>query len=239
MAGRLRALLRKWAWRLALGFVLLFAVLPLVWFAVFRFVPVPFTSFMVQASVAGWLDEKPWRLQHDWVPLAEISPQLQRAVIAAEDQKFGEHFGLDFGAIEAALDHNGKGRRVRGASTISQQTVKNIFLWPNRSYLRKGLEAWLTLMMETLWSKERILEVYLNSAEFGRGVYGAEAAAQHYFGKSAARLTRRESALLATVLPAPTRRNPARPSAYMQERARWIEAQMARLGPVEQAISPD
>lgn len=233
----MRNWLKKWRRRMVLGFFVLFVVLPLVWFTVFRFVPVPFTSFMLQASIAGWMRDPPQVLRHDWVPLAEISPHLQRAVIAAEDQKFAGHAGLDLAAIEAALEHNRTSVRVRGGSTISQQTVKNIFLWRNRSYLRKALEAWLALLMEIVWTKERILEVYLNSVEFGPGIYGAQAAAQYSFGKPAARLTRREAALLATVLPAPASRRAARPTSYMLERARWIEAQMVRIGPVEQVIS--
>lgn len=224
---------------LVLAGVLLFVALPLLYFAIFRFVPVPLTSFMVQGTVAGWLDDKPWTLRHEWVDLERISPWLQRAVIASEDQKFADHYGLDLEAMEKAMAHNQRGKRIRGGSTISQQLAKNLFLWPGRSYVRKGLEAWLTLQMETLWSKERILEVYLNSVEFGRGVYGAEAAAQHYFGKPAARLTAREAALLAAVLPAPRKRNPARPSAYVSKRADWIQQQLRRLGPVEKAFTDD
>ncbi|MFZ5723214.1 MAG: monofunctional biosynthetic peptidoglycan transglycosylase [Pseudomonadota bacterium] len=229
----------RWFKRLAVaGIVLLFFV-PVIWFVVFRFVPVPVTSFMIRGSVSGWLEEKPYRLQHDWVPIEQISPRLQRAVIASEDQKFLEHYGLDLEAIEKALVHNQRSRRVRGGSTISQQTAKNIFLWPGRSYVRKGLEAYLTVMMETLWSKERILEVYLNSAEFGRGIYGAEAASRQYFRKGAAQLTAREAALLAAVLPAPRKRNPARPSAYVSSHAAWIQGQMERLGPVERVFTAD
>ncbi|MFP5441297.1 MAG: monofunctional biosynthetic peptidoglycan transglycosylase [Gammaproteobacteria bacterium] len=230
---------RRWLKRLAIAALVVFVVLPVLWFAVFRFVPVPVTSFMIRGTVAGWLDDAPYRLRHDWVPLEEISPRLQRAVIASEDQKFPEHYGLDFEAMSKALDHNKRGRKVRGASTISQQTVKNIFLWPGRSYVRKGLEAWLTVLMETLWSKERILEVYLNSAEFGRGVYGAEAAAQQYFRKPASKLSAREAALLAAVLPAPRKRNPAKPSAYVSAHAGWIQSQMDQLGPVERKLSGD
>lgn len=240
--GRLAAFRRgvwRWTRRLLLLVLAVLLLLPLAWFAVFRFVPVPLTSFMVQGTVSGWLDEKPYELRHDWVPLAAISPQLQRAVIAAEDQKFPDHYGLDTEALEKAWRHNQRNRKVRGGSTISQQLVKNLFLWPGRSYVRKGLEAWYTLQMEIVWPKQRILEVYLNSVEFGRGVYGAEAAARHYFGKPAAKLTSREAALLAAVLPAPTRRSPAKPSAYVQSRANWIQRQMARLGPVEREFVAD
>ena len=234
-----RARLWRWARRLLVAGLVVFVVLPVVLLAVFRFVPVPATSFMVQGTVRGWLEDKPYTLRHDWVPMAEISPRLQRAVIASEDQKFPDHYGLDLEAMRKALAHNQQGRRIRGGSTITQQLAKNLFLWPARSYVRKGLEAWLALLIEALWSKERILEVYLNSVEFGRGVYGAEAAARHYFGKPAARLSSRESALLAAVLPAPRRRNPAQPSGYVQVRATWIQAQMARLGPVERQLTGD
>lgn len=235
----LRAFFWRWSKRFAVAGILLLLVLPAVYFAVFRFAPVPITSFMVQGTVSGWLDEKPYRLRHDWVSLAAISPRLQRAVIASEDQKFTEHFGIDTEAIEKAYLHNQRGRRIRGGSTISQQLAKNLFLWPGRSYVRKGLEVWFTLLMEVLWPKDRILEVYLNSVEFGRGVYGAEAAAQYYFRKPAARLTAREASLLAAVLPAPRLRNPARPSAYVQSRAQQIQRQMARIGPVERSFAAD
>lgn len=234
-----RAQLWRWSKRLAVLGIVVLLVLPVLWFAVFRFVPVPVTSFMVRGTIAGWLEEKPYTLRHDWVALEQISPRLQRAVIASEDQKFLDHYGLDLEAIEKAMAHNQRGKRVRGGSTISQQTAKNLFLWPGRSYVRKGLEAYFTVLMETVWSKRRILEVYLNSAEFGRGVYGAEAAAQFYFRKSAAQLSNREAALLAAVLPAPRKRNPARPSAYVARHASAIQAQMARIGPVEQAFTAD
>lgn len=239
-AGRgVGAFLWRWFKRLAVAGILVLLVLPLLFFAVFRFVPVPLTSFMVQGSVAGLLEDKPYSLSHDWVSLDEISPRLQRAVIASEDQKFLDHYGLDIEAMQKALVHNKRSKRIRGGSTISQQTAKNLFLWPGRSYVRKGLEAYLTLLMETVWSKERILEVYLNSAEFGRGIYGAEAAAQFYFHKPATKLSAREAALLAAVLPAPRKRNPARPSAYVSRRAAWIQGQMARLGPVEKVFTAD
>lgn len=214
-------------------------VLPLLFFIVFRFVPVPLSSFMLIGSVSGQLEDKPYELRHDWEPLENISPRLQRAVIASEDQKFLDHYGLDIEAMQKALSHNKRSKRIRGGSTISQQTAKNLFLWSGRSYLRKGIEAWLTVLMETVWSKERIIEVYLNCAEFGRGIYGAEAAAQFYFHKPASRLSAREAALMAAALPAPRKRNPAKPSAYMQGRAAWIQGQMARIGPVERAFAAD
>jgi monofunctional biosynthetic peptidoglycan transglycosylase len=174
-------------------------------------------------------DEEP-DARHDWVPWGEISGHVAVAVIAAEDQKFPAHDGFDFDAIDKALDDAGRGRRQRGASTISQQVAKNLFLWPGHSWLRKGLEVWFTIWIETLWPKRRILEVYLNSAEFGRSVWGVEAASRMYFGKPAALLNQPEAALLAAVLPSPKRMRVANPSAYVRRRQDWILNQMRRLG---------
>lgn len=210
--------------RLARGAALALALLVLgsvAAVALLRFVPVPVTAFMLQD------DERP--RQHDWVPWEEISRHAAVAVIAAEDQKFLEHDGFDFEAIDKALTDARRGRRLRGASTISQQVAKNLFLWPGQSWPRKGLEAWFTLCIETLWPKQRILEVYLNSAEFGRGVWGVEAASRRYFRKPAAKLNRPEAALLAAVLPNPRRFRVANPSAYVRQRQDWILWQMSRL----------
>lgn len=172
----------------------------------------------------------PARTQHQWVPLARIAPPMQLAVIAAEDQHFPDHHGFDLDAIRAAVQHNAQGRRIRGASTISQQTAKNLFLWPSRSYLRKGVEAWFTLLLELLVGKQRILELYLNVVEFGPGIYGVEAASRHYFGKPAAQLRWTEAARLAAVLPNPWRYQIQPPSPYVAERSRWIAQQMGQLG---------
>ncbi|HDN9016092.1 TPA: monofunctional biosynthetic peptidoglycan transglycosylase [Aeromonas salmonicida] len=169
-------------------------------------------------------------VKHDWVPIARISRELQLAVIAAEDQRFADHSGFDMDAISSALKHNQRSKRVRGASTLSQQTAKNLFMWSDRSFLRKGIEAWFTLLMELGWDKSRILEVYLNIVEFGPGIYGAEAATKHYFGKSAARLTRYEASLLAAALPNPWRYRVQPPSPYVQQRSAWIRRQMGQLG---------
>lgn len=189
--------------------------------AVLRVVPVPVTAFMLHD------DERPRR--HDWVPWEQISRHAAVAVIAAEDQRFLEHDGFDFEAIDRALTDAQRGRRLRGASTISQQVAKNLFLWPGQSWLRKGLEAWFTMWIELLWPKQRILEVYLNSAEFGRGVWGVEAASRLYFRKPAAGLNRPEAALLAAVLPSPKRFRVADPSAYLRQRQDWILWQAGRL----------
>jgi monofunctional biosynthetic peptidoglycan transglycosylase len=190
--------------------------------ALLRFVPPPTTAFMLASEY------KPVRYR--WVAWPRIAPVAALAVVASEDQKFPSHWGFDFGAMENALHHNAHSRRIHGASTITQQTAKNLFLWSGRSYLRKGLEAGFTVLIETLWPKRRILEVYLNVVEFGPGIYGVEAASQHYFGKSAARLSRHEAALLAAVLPNPERLHVDRPSTYVAARAADIEEQMQLLG---------
>lgn len=172
----------------------------------------------------------PDEVRHQWVDLDEISSNMQLAVIAAEDQRYPHHWGFDLNAMAAAFKHNERSSRVRGASTLSQQTAKNLYLCSWRSYIRKALEAWFTLLMELLLSKERILEIYLNIVEFGPGIYGVEAAAQHYFHTSAARLSRHQAALLAAVLPNPYRFNAGAPSGYVQRRANWIARQMRQLG---------
>lgn len=196
----------------------------------FRWAPVPLTSFMLQDRVASLAAEEGWRFSHDWVPWEEISPHAALAVVAAEDQKFPFHRGFDLEAIDQALTDAERGRRVRGASTITQQVAKNLFLWPGRSWFRKGLEAWFTVLIEVLWPKQRILEVYLNSAEFGRGVWGVEAASQRFFNRPAKRLSPHQAALLAAVLPNPKRLRVDRPSSYVRGRQSWILAQMRGLG---------
>ena len=191
----------------------------------------PHTAFMTEAQAAARVShDATYESRHTWVDLAHISPNLPLAVVASEDQKFPEHWGFDVEAIEKAYQLNQHSHRVHGASTISQQVAKNLFLWSGRSYLRKGLEAYFTLLIEGLWPKRRILEVYLNFAEFGHGIYGAEAAAQRFFHKSAARLTRGDAALLAAVLPNPQRYSAASPSRYVQQRRDWILGQMQALG---------
>ena len=191
----------------------------------------PWTSaVMLESRIEAWRkDDAKYRLRQDWVDAAQMSPHCARAVIAAEDQLFVEHAGFDFEAIRKAAEHNARSTRVRGASTISQQVAKNLFLWRGRSWVRKGFEVWFTVLIETLWPKERILEVYLNVAEFGRGVYGVEAAAQAFWHKSAKRLTRSEAATLAAVLPNPRRFRADAPSPYVQRRRDWILRQMAGI----------
>ena len=195
-----------------------------------RWLPVPTTSFILQAQWrALWADAPGPALAKDWVAWSQLSPALAQAAIAAEDQRFYAHQGFDFAALERAWKHNRRGKKIRGGSTISQQVAKNLFLWPGRSYVRKGLEAWFTVLIEALWPKRRILEVYLNIAEFGPMTYGAEAAAQRFFGKPARQLSRSQAALLAAVLPSPRRWSAARPSVFVRMRAARIQAQMAPL----------
>lgn len=200
--------------------------------ALFSVMPVPFSAVMVERQLGAWLSGDFGYVAHsDWVSMDEISPWMGLAVIAAEDQKFPEHWGFDVSAIEKALAHNERNEnRIRGASTLSQQTAKNLFLWDGRSWVRKGLEAGLTLGMETVWSKKHILTVYLNIAEFGDGVFGVEAAAQRYFHKPASRLSLSEAALLAAVLPNPLRFKANAPSGYVRSRQAWIMRQMRQLG---------
>ena len=165
--------------------------------------------------------------------MRNISPNMVQAAVAAEDNSFPYHFGFDFEAIRKALRHNEHSRRLRGASTISQQTAKNVFLWPSRSYLRKGIEAYFTLLIEVFWTKERIMAVYLNIVEMGDGVYGVEAASQKYFHKPASKLSQSEAAMLAAILPSPIKRNPARPSRFLLNAQYQIIVAMRQLGPVE------
>jgi monofunctional biosynthetic peptidoglycan transglycosylase len=196
-----------------------------------RWVPPPTSAFMVGSRLAALADgDFRYSNLYDWEPLERISPHAAMAAIAAEDQQFPFHAGFDFESIRKAVQHNAKSKRKRGASTISQQVAKNLFLWSGRSWVRKGLEVWFTVLIEAAWPKERILEVYLNVAEFGPGTWGVQAAARKYFGKDAARLTRREAATLAAVLPNPKRFRVDRPSAYVQRRRDAIMGQMRALG---------
>lgn len=206
------------------------ALLPPLTVLALRWLPPPTTAFMLQS-------EKP--VDYRWVPSAQIADAARKAVVAAEDQKFWTHNGFDFEAMEKAYLRNKKSRRVRGASTITQQVAKNLFLWPGGGYFRKGIEATFTLLIETLWSKPRILEVYLNIAEFGPGIYGVEAAAQKHFGKKAAQLSAQEAAQLAAVLPSPRRWSARSPGPYVQARARWIMGQIGYRRAPEPELEPE
>lgn len=197
---------------------------------IFAFLPVPFSAVMVERQLGAWFSGRFDYVAHsDWVSMDEISPWMALAVIASEDQKFPEHWGFDVDAIQKVLDNDGS-EQMRGASTLSQQTAKNLFLWDGRSWVRKGLEAGLTVGLETVWTKRRILTVYLNIAEFGNGVFGVEEASQRYFHKPASRLTISEAALLAAVLPNPIRFRADAPSGYIRMRQQWIIRQMRQLG---------
>ncbi len=223
----------RWIWRLLWKTAIWFLGVSIGLVIIYRFVPVPITPLMVIRLFEQTFDpKKDMRLYKDWEPMSNISKNAPQAVVGAEDQKFLEHKGFDFEAMEKAWENNKKGKRIKGASTITQQTVKNVFLWPSRSYVRKGLEAYFTVLVELLWSKERIMEVYLNVIEMGDGVYGIEAAAQTYYKKPAAKLSRSQAAMIAAVLPNPRRWSPARPTAYIKGRQSWIMRQMNNLEPV-------
>jgi monofunctional biosynthetic peptidoglycan transglycosylase len=221
-AGRAR---RPGTWRRRLAkAIIILALAPVLWVALHRFVPVPFTVLMAQRALAGDT------IVRNPVSIADISPHLVRAVIAGEDAKFCQHDGFDWKAIQTAMKNNERGRRLRGGSTISQQTAKNVFLWPGRSWLRKGIEAGFTVLIETLWPKRRIMEAYLNVAEWGDGVFGAEAAALTHFNKHARDLTPLEAARLAAILPSPRKWDPVRPNRRVARKARGIQkgAQIVR-----------
>lgn len=200
---------------------------------VFKWAPVPFTPLMAIRAVENKWEGRDAVLSHDWVPLEEISPNLQKAVIASEDGNFLNHYGFDFQAMQKAFKNNQKGKRIKGGSTISQQTAKNVFLWQGRSYLRKGLEAYFTVLIELIWGKERIMEVYLNSIEMGKGVYGAEEAAKHWYRKSAVNLTKREAAGIAAILPNPLKYKATNSSSYIERRKDKILRNMRHVGKLE------
>ncbi|HEX3949172.1 MAG TPA: monofunctional biosynthetic peptidoglycan transglycosylase [Steroidobacteraceae bacterium] len=225
-----KSFIRRLAWSL-FGLVFTCLALSALMVGLLRWVNPPFSAFMLETQMDAWSKhDRSYVFRHRWVDLSKISPNLPLAVVASEDQKFPAHWGFDVAAIEKAYAMNQHSHRVHGASTISQQVAKNLFLWSGRSYFRKGLEAYFTVLIEACLPKRRILEIYLNIAEFGYGTYGAEAAAQRFFQKSAADLTRSDSAVLAAVLPNPKRLLAGAPSAYVQQRRDWILGQMQALG---------
>ncbi|TYL41730.1 monofunctional biosynthetic peptidoglycan transglycosylase [Dickeya sp. ws52] len=228
LSGGMIASVRRWMLRIIFGVVAMWLVSLLL----FAFLPVPFSAVMVDRQLSAWLNGDFSYVAHsDWVSMDEIAAVAPLAVIAAEDQKFSRHWGFDFDAISAAIAHNEQHEnRIRGASTLSQQTVKNLLLWDGRSWLRKGLEAGLTAVVELVWTKRRILTVYLNIAEFGPGIFGIEAASRQFFNKPASRLTAAEAALLAAVLPNPIRYHVSKPTGYVMRRQQWILRQMGQLG---------
>ncbi|EIA09245.1 monofunctional biosynthetic peptidoglycan transglycosylase [Flavobacterium frigoris] len=199
----------------------------------FKFVPVPFTPLMAIRSIENKTAGKEMICSHDWEPLENISVNLQKAVIASEDGTFLKHNGFDFTAMQKAYKNNERGRKIKGGSTISQQTAKNVFLWQGRSYLRKGLEAYFTVLIEFIWGKERIMEVYLNSIEMGDGVYGAQAAAEHWYRKDAAKLTPLQAAGIAAILPNPRKFTATSSSSYINNRKTKIMRVMRTVGKIE------
>lgn len=201
----------------------------------YRFINPPITPLMVIRLMEKSKGGQSLKIKKHWVPIDKISPDLPLAMVASEDNRFLTHHGFDLDAIEKAKEYNEKkhGKKIRGASTISQQTAKNVFLWPQRSWIRKGLEVYFTFLIEFIWGKKRIMEVYLNVIEMGKGIYGADAASEAYFGKQASGLTRGEAALIAACLPSPLRSNPAAPTTYLRGRQQWILWNMGNIGKVD------
>ncbi len=228
-SGGFMAQLRVFVFKMLLWFV----GLSLFFVVFFKFVPVPFTPLMLIRAIENKAAGKPVYFSHDWEPLENISVNLQKAVIASEDGLFLQHNGFDFNAMQKAYKSNSRGRRIKGGSTISQQTAKNVFLWQGRSYLRKGLEAYFTVLIELIWGKERIMEVYLNSIEMGDGVYGAQAAAEHWYRKDAANLTRKQAAGIAAILPNPRKYTATSSSSYINRRKEKILQVMKTVGKIE------
>lgn len=210
--------------------IIVFFLLSILSVIFFRWIPVPITPLMVIRCVEQARSNESIKLKKDWEPIENISNKLQLAVVCTEDQNFLTHNGFDFGAIKKAMNENKWKKRKRGASTISQQTAKNLFLWNGRSWIRKGFEVYFTFLIETFWTKQRIMEVYLNIIEMGDGVYGAEAASQYYFAKSAKNLSNSEAALIAVILPNPIRFSAKNPSRYTQKRKRFALRQMNYWG---------
>ncbi|GAB3710037.1 monofunctional biosynthetic peptidoglycan transglycosylase [Flavobacterium koreense] len=199
----------------------------------FKWIPVPFTPLMITRAIEQKIDGQEMTCSHDWVPLEDISVNLQKAVIASEDGNFLKHSGFDFKAMQKAFKNNNRGKKLKGGSTISQQTAKNVFLWQGRSYIRKGLEAYFTFLIEIVWGKERIMEVYLNSIEMGKGVYGAEAAAEHWYRTDAKNLTKIQAAGIAAILPNPRKYKATNSSSYIEKRKGKIVRVMNHVGKLE------
>jgi len=228
---------RHWIFRLILrvlklAFILFFGI-TIFWVILYRFVNPPVTELMIQRGFERKADGKDWKIDKKWVDFDDIADPMKRAAVAAEDQRFLDHFGFDFKAMEAAIDRNAKSHKLIGGSTISQQTAKNVFLWSDRTYLRKGIEAYFTVLIELFWSKKRIMEVYLNEIEMGDGIYGVEAAAQAYYHKDAKDLTKHEAAAIASIFPDPLKWSPTNPSDYVRHRQYLILKNMRRLGPLD------
>lgn len=210
-----------------------FLMVSVLWVLIYRFINPPITLLMIGRNIERKAHGKSFKTEKKWVRFEDMSDNMKRAAVSAEDQLFLKHMGFDIKAIEKAYVSNEKGKKIKGGSTISQQTAKNVFLWPGRSWLRKGFEAYFTLLIEMFWSKERILEVYLNVIEMGDGIYGAEAASQEYYGKSCTQLSRAQAALIAACFPNPLRWTPNHPTRYIQHRQYLIMRNMKRLGPLD------
>ena len=207
-----------------------FTLITVCWVLLYKWVPVPATPLMMIRTAQQLQHNEETQWKHQWVPLEKISKNLQLAVICSEDQKFTRHHGFDVKAIEKVIDNYSTDERLRGASTISQQTAKNVFLWPQRSWVRKGFEVYFTFLVELLWSKSRIMEVYLNSIEMGNGIYGAQAASQYWFHKDASALSKYEAAAIAAILPNPLKMKADPATSYIQKRKEWILRQMGYYG---------
>lgn len=222
--------IRKKIAKILLKTLLWFLAISIFWVLLYKFINPPITYLMVQRGFERKLDDKSFKIDKEWKDFEDISNNLKKAVIAAEDSRFLIHNGFDFKAIEKAYQRNQKGKKIRGGSTISQQTAKNVFLWPGRSYIRKGFEAYFTVLIELFWSKQRILEVYLNVIEMGDGIYGAEAATQTYYHKPCKSLLKGEAALIAAVLPNPRKWTPKKPTAFIYRKQGVILYNMRNLG---------
>ncbi len=225
----------RYIWKTALWFFII-SIASVIFF---RWVPVPVTPLMLIRCIEQKASGKEMKLNKDWVSIDKIAPDLQLAVVCSEDQNFIKHSGFDFQAIEKAMDYNETHKKTRGASTISQQTAKNVFLWPGRSFIRKGFEVYFTFLIETFWSKERIMEVYLNVIEMGDGVYGAQAASKKFFKKDAKYLSKSEAASIAAVLPNPIKFNAGKPSGYVVKRKNWVMNQMSLWGGILRYEEPE
>ena len=224
-------------WKLIFRFVKLFVIfffgISILWVLFYKFVNPPITWLMVTRGFERKADGKDWKIDKDWKDFDEISASMKLAAVASEDQKFLTHHGFDFQAMNVAMNSNAKSNKLRGGSTISKQTAKNVFLWPGRSYVRKAFEAYFTMLIEVLWSKKRIMEVYLNVIEMGDGIYGVQAASQHYYQKDASQLTRRQSAAIVSIFPLPLKWSPRHPTRYLKRRQGVILRDMRVLEPLD------
>jgi monofunctional biosynthetic peptidoglycan transglycosylase len=225
--------LGKLIWRFVKLFVIFFIAITVFWVILYRFVNPPITWLMLTRGFEQKADGKPWKIDKEWRDFDDIADGMKRAAVASEDQTFLENHGFDFNAIEKAIQKNSRSRKLIGGSTISQQTAKNVFLWPGRSWVRKGFEAYFTMLIEVFWSKRRIMEVYLNVIEMGDGIYGVQAASQVYFHKDAAKLTRAQAAAIASIFPSPLKWSATNPTRYVRHRQYLIMKNMRRLGPLD------